>query len=97
MGAVASHVSAHVTSSWGEVAVVVAHATSVKVSAPIVVITASVVIVVIATRVSVVAGCSTIVPTLVSRRDILRECLEWVDMWGTEYSCWLLGVRLVFE
>jgi hypothetical protein len=71
LSAVASHVAAHVSTSRGEVAVVlVAHtASSVEVSAVVVVVVPGPVV---SALVTVVAACRTIVPTLLARRDVLR-------------------------
>ena len=94
MGTVASHVATHVSTSRRKVAVVlVTHAAPVEIATVVVISTS----VVVATLIAVVSRGSAVVPTLVSRGNILWQCLEWVDMRRTEDGGRLLRVGLVSE
>lgn len=92
LGTIATHVATHVSTSGRKVAVVlVGHAAPVEV-ATVIVISAPVVV---AALIAVVAGGSAVIPTLVSRGNILGQGLEWVDVRRAKDRGRLLCMSLV--
>lgn len=91
--AIASHIATRIR----EVAVLVAHAPSIEVASVVVIVIVVISASVVAALVTKVARCTTVIPALLSRRDIFRECLEGVNMRRIENGRRLLRVGLVLE